>query len=850
MRWLSSDARLPGAHKTHPLSRFSGLERAATAAIVRIRETAWPGSGPVRLALATGWDRAVDPAAARTRETASSPPPRSAAWHPVEVPDNYGCDPDLRSYFGPVWYRRTLTRRDAGFVDLVFAAVDYLADVWIDGTHLGRHEGYFAPFLFDVTGHLPPARGAELLVRVQDPLESLPDRRLFIRHRKRWIKGVMNYHDSRYGGMPGSMTRGWTFEIGQSPPTGGIVGPVTLEHTGPLRLDAVFVTPLDMSGRVHVALLLQSRAAADVEAVAHVRIVRPDGELLPAVAIDISTPPGPSRLDIETSIPEPVLWWDAALPERGGPALYRAEVVISAGEGVSDARETSFGLRSAEFPAEPRWHYRLNGEPVFIRGANYIPVQHWAGLDEGFYARDFTLMRRAHLHAAGVHAHVQAPACYDAADRAGISLFQDFPLQWSYASGTGEDPTFVPRATAMAAEMAYLLWNHPSVVTYTAHNEPLHALRELIGASIRERQATASTLMKGLLGVGRLFMDHVMFRASNPDDPTHDTANLCLDRRLVETLRTVDPLRFVHLGSGAGHDTHDYSGTIAGGRVSDVGRVRAPFVSEYGSFPVTRRALGRQDEWASPWPPGRKQVEELCRQGLIPFELLSALGDFSRYRELTAFASAAERKAAFVAKHQTEFFRIHRHAPYTGCRWHFFVNHWGYMGGGLLDVDRAPTLAYDAIRAALRPRLVAAQLAETVFETAPAQVPVWAINDTRTTWDVRAEWRFERLRVCEVLRGERARAARAYLPRAEGTYVLSVPEAGSIVASGALSGSCRSNETVRLGDVSPSHSGPGGYRLTLEWDGETGREQNEFTFLVAEPGWKPRPGLNRVTIPR
>ena len=93
-------------------------------------------------------------------------------------------------------------------------------------------------------------------------------------------------------------------------------------------------------------------------------------------------------------------------------------------------------------------------------------------------------MRPAHVHSAGIHAHVQAPACYRAADRAGISIVQDFPLQWAYASGTSEDPSFVPRATAMAAEMACLLWNHPSVVAYTAHNEPVHALRSLVGNMI------------------------------------------------------------------------------------------------------------------------------------------------------------------------------------------------------------------------------------------------------------------------------------------------------------------------------------------------------------------------------
>ena len=176
--------------------------------------------------------------------------------------------------------------------------MDYLADIVLDGEHLGRHEGYFAPFVLDLTDRLHPGRAADLLVRVQDPLEALKDRRLFTRHRKRWIKGVMNYHDSRAGGMPGAMTPGWTFELGQSPPTGGIVGPVTVETSGPLRLDAVFVTPLDLEGRVHVCVLGLNRTRGTLRA-SLLELASPDGGQDGGRGDD-RRPAGAVRVDLES----------------------------------------------------------------------------------------------------------------------------------------------------------------------------------------------------------------------------------------------------------------------------------------------------------------------------------------------------------------------------------------------------------------------------------------------------------------------------------------------------------------------------------------------------------------------
>ena len=200
-------------------------------------------------------------------------------WRKVVVPENYGFDEELSRQFAPVWYRRTFADpRHGGLPDspprirLRLAAVDYLADVWLNGEHLGQHEGSFAPFGFDVTDRL--AKNNTLLIAVQDPLEPLDPSALFFDHRKR----VRSRHaevprqpprrppgphgrPARRGRRPVGVDAG----VGQSMTTAGIVGPVTLERTGDASLDALFVTPLGDSA-MQVAAVATNHTDDDIDA--------------------------------------------------------------------------------------------------------------------------------------------------------------------------------------------------------------------------------------------------------------------------------------------------------------------------------------------------------------------------------------------------------------------------------------------------------------------------------------------------------------------------------------------------------------------------------------------------------
>ena len=77
------------------------------------------------------------------------------------------------TYHGLVWYWRDVTPpanpHTEGRYLLRFWNVDYLADVWVNGVHVGQHEGACEPFVLDVTEAVNPQTVNRIAVRVLNP---------------------------------------------------------------------------------------------------------------------------------------------------------------------------------------------------------------------------------------------------------------------------------------------------------------------------------------------------------------------------------------------------------------------------------------------------------------------------------------------------------------------------------------------------------------------------------------------------------------------------------------------------------------------------------------------------------
>src|SRR5438552_1596543 len=83
-----------------------------------------------------------------------------------------------------------------------------------------------------------------------------------------------------------------------------------------------------------------------------------------------------------------------------------------------------------------KWVLSVNGERLFLKGSNQGPTRMALGdATAEELAADVALAKGAGLDLLRVHGHVSRPELYDAADEAGLLLWQDMPLQWGYARG-------------------------------------------------------------------------------------------------------------------------------------------------------------------------------------------------------------------------------------------------------------------------------------------------------------------------------------------------------------------------------------------------------------------------------
>ncbi len=727
-------------------------------------------------------------------------------WEHVFVPNNFGLEPSLSVHFGPVYYRRRLATLDAPHTLLLFDAVDYLADVWLDDEHLGHHEGYFAPFCFDVSGKIQT--GSILTVRVQDPFEALEDDAPLFEHAKKIIKGTLKYHDSRPGGLPGSgLTPGWTARLGQSLTTGGITGSVSLRGTGPIRLDALLTTPLDIeAGTVHIAALFTNLTPDPITGRFELAIRLPGQEAL-TVTLPLLFNSGANRLDLRVTIPDHVLWWPVSHSDLGKPTLYTVSASVLLENVLSDTHITTFGLRTAHVMGDPK-RLEVNGRSVFVQAANYIPRQHFADVDVDFYRRDMRLVAEAHLNSLGVHGHIQAPACYEAADTEGILLFQDFPLQWRYDSGSETNPGFIENACRQIAEMAYTYWNYPSIVYWACHNEPM-----------------------------------AMFFPGQSPDPAIDSDNQVLDEALENCLRQVEEFRHIHRASGIGDDLHMYDGSLNGSNVYAVRDKRSWFVSEYGFWTLGPSANKWNDQG---WPPDAFQMKQwLSRLSFGP-STMNFTGLPERYTTLKGWQQVTELYGSFLAKYQTEWFRIHRGDPFYAYRWHFFADWWGWAGGGLVDVERKPKATYTALQAASRKLLIATSQPNTIFAPgAELQFPIYAINEQREPVSLNVFWRWSRISSSLVI-GVDAEVTQRYniLAAASENSMVALPHlehSGDVLSSGNIIGEV-GPETIALLDtlmLTLPDEELAGVTLDLFWNDS---ESNSFHILTAKDDWFCGPG--------
>ncbi|WP_306204611.1 glycoside hydrolase family 2 protein [Actinoplanes sp. RD1] len=368
------------------------------------------------------------------------------------------------------WFRTTFPRPDAGpgaRTRLVFHGLDTVADVWLNGEHLGHHENMFRPFEADVA----LADRNELLVRFRPPLEGLTPPESAIAMGERL--GPM-FGDAGEGGLSDALplatlrrkaTFSWGWDFGPRVPSVGIWRPVELRVlaaasiTGHhIRTDAIEGTSASVSVTVE----------ADAPANARVTLTAPSGA---GHTIDL-----PGLATATVTIDDAELWWTHDL---GTPALYDVVIeLIGAGGEVLDTRTDRVGLRTIALDRSPDpeggrlFRFLLNGVPIFARGAAWLPADMLVGsVSEARYRDLIGLARDANMTmlriwGGGIY---EQDAFYALTDELGVLVWQDF--MFACIDYPSDDPVLRREVTLEAEYQVRRLRNRASIAVWSGNNE-------------------------------------------------------------------------------------------------------------------------------------------------------------------------------------------------------------------------------------------------------------------------------------------------------------------------------------------------------------------------------------------
>ena len=182
---------------------------------------------------------------------------------------------------------------------------------------------------------------------------------------------------------------------------------------------------------------------------------------------------GQNTVKIPIEISNPILWWCNGL---GVPHQYFFKFSLEQNGVIIDEKELKIGLRTIELVQEKdekgkSFYFRLNGRPVFMKGANVIPPDSF--LPRSTDSTYFSLVKQAknanmnmlRVWGGGVYAD---DAFYEACDANGILVWQDFMFACAMYPG---DNHFLENVKQEVIDNVIRLRNHPSIALWCGNNE-------------------------------------------------------------------------------------------------------------------------------------------------------------------------------------------------------------------------------------------------------------------------------------------------------------------------------------------------------------------------------------------
>ncbi len=252
----------------------------------------------------------------------------------------------------------------------------------------------------------------------------------------------------------------------------GIWEPITLKAWNKAQLITIHTQQKELNDQLaQLSSSFEIEASADEAAQLAINI---NGKQLTSKAVDLKK--GTHTYQVDFTIENPKRWWSNGLGEAH---LYQLEGQLNTSAGV-ESFEHTLGLRTVELVREDdevgrSFYFKLNGQPVFMKGANYIPndvfldrvtPEKYEHIIKSAADCHFNMLR---VWGGGIY---EKKIFYDLCDKYGILVWQDFMFACNMYPG---NPEFLESVKQEAEYNVRRLRNHPSIALWCGNNEILAA---------------------------------------------------------------------------------------------------------------------------------------------------------------------------------------------------------------------------------------------------------------------------------------------------------------------------------------------------------------------------------------
>ena len=315
-----------------------------------------------------------------------------------------------------IWYERTFTVPKSWkgrSVLLHFGAVDWKAEVWVNGGKVGEHTGGYAPFSFDITANLKKSGKQTIRVRAWDATDDgfQPRGKQVCEPRSIWYT-----------------------------PVTGIWQTVWLEPVCEGSIDSYTATYSREAGRLGVGAVVTGAQEGDsvrvelLEGVEGYSAEQPGSNVLVSETASVVIPSGmpASIAPVSLAVPDPVLW----SPDH--PYLYGLRITLLRDGKAVDSVDgyTAFRTISVlpdKVPSRNVNSYRrlaLNGRPLFQYGPldqGWWPDGLYTAPTDDALRYDIERTKAWGFNMIRKHIKVEPARWYCWCDRLGIMVWQDMP---------------------------------------------------------------------------------------------------------------------------------------------------------------------------------------------------------------------------------------------------------------------------------------------------------------------------------------------------------------------------------------------------------------------------------------